>query len=118
MDVHVAVRRAVRAEIDACRRAGVREVVPRHDLEEPVELVDLGDPREVVLAERLQRRVATPQAKRESEEQALETEGAVDLVEIAGKADVGAGAVLAGAGGLVGVDERGLLERRRRVEPR
>lgn len=34
------------------------------------------------------------------------------------EADVGAGAVLAGAGGLVGVRERGFLERRRRAEPR
>lgn len=49
--------------------------------------------------------------KGERKAQALDAEGAVDLVEIAGEADVGAGAVLADAGGLVGVHERGLLER-------
>ena len=110
MHEHVAVRPFL-AQIDACRRAGVGHVVGRHELEEPVELVDLGDLREGVLAERLQRRVATPQRERKRKAQALDAEGAVDLVEIAGEADVGAGAVLADAGGLVGVHERGLLER-------
>ena len=63
MHEHVAVRPFL-AQIDACRRAGVGHVVGRHELEEPVELVDFGDLREGVLAERLQRRVATPQRER------------------------------------------------------